>query len=76
MPAIIGINFDKKMEVINWVEDKVIATVEFADGLRLMTNSTRFDSNHTSNSVRKLHLDDALRLKHQPRLPVTFRQCS
>lgn len=76
MPKPNIINFDKKMQVISWVDDNVIATVEFADGLRLMTNSTRFDSNHASNSVRKLHKDDALRLKHQPRVPVTFRQCS
>ena len=71
MPNIIG--FDRPIQIIDWVKDKVVKEVPFIDGLKIMTASTRFDKEHTTNTVRKLAPADASQYG-LVQTPVTFRQ--
>lgn len=68
------VDFDKTVEIRDWTTGNVVASgIEFPIGLSLMTNSSRFDRNHTTSSVRLLDDEDAHALELDAARPITFR---
>ena len=66
--------FDKNISAINWETGEVIVTRKAVRMFQLMGRSERWDRNHATGDVRKLHSSDAIDLGIDPENAVIFIQ--
>ena len=71
------VDFDKPIFVVNWKNGEFIAKLKPEDGLRVMSNSNRWDTNQTAD-VRTLHCHDwpCVSQADDYQGPVVFTQVS
>ena len=68
------VDFDKRVEITDWVSGVVLKTLPVDRALLLMLRSFRFDHDHLTANVRVLHPEDAEKYNISPMQAVIFNQ--